>query len=103
MRRVNLQVDRTPVDSLVASSNSSSLRLNLPTNLGKVVEPSVGLVKELSEFYRLWRRSITGRLGRRFGFVFIAGDVDQLKNERTTSDNSGTARKEIPSDDVLEY
>lgn len=32
-----------------------------------------------------------------------ARDVDELKNERTTSDNSSTSGQEVSSDYVLQY
>lgn len=100
MRGVDLQVDGTPVDSLVTSRDPCRLGFDLTADLSEVVEAAVGLVEELSEFW-LFRSRLSGLL---IAFdLTTAGYIDQLKDERTTGDNAGATRQEIPSDDILEH
>lgn len=49
MGRVNLEVDGTPIDSLVTAGNPSSFGLNLSADLRKVIKPPSKLMKELSK------------------------------------------------------
>ena len=104
MWRVDLQVDGLSIDALVVSRDACRLILNLPFDVGKVVESSTGDMMKLCPF------PLSGHARRRMknvhlvigGFaVPLGGDVDQLKDERPSSDDATTAWQEIPSDDIL--
>jgi hypothetical protein len=105
MRRVDLQVDGLTVDALVVSSNSGRLVLNLPLDLTEIVEATTGNVVELSPFV------LTSNRGRgvwhvyliALGSVGITGDVDELQNQRTTSDDAASSWKKVATNDVLQY
>jgi len=105
MRRVDLEVDGLTVDALVVSSNSGRLVLNLPLDLTKVVEATTRDVIELSPFV------LTSDRGRgvwhvdliALGSVGIAGDVDELQNERTTSYDAASSWEKVATDNVLQY
>lgn len=90
MWRVNLQVNGLPVDSLIVARNTSRLGLNFAADLIKVVESLAGKMQELAELGLLCNclRGMRSRLG---GSISTRRDIDELQNQRTTSDNSGTA------------
>lgn len=48
MRRVDFEVNGLSVDALVAASNPGGFIFNLSLDIGKVIEPPVGDVMELS-------------------------------------------------------
>jgi len=106
MRRVYLQVDRLSIDALVVSCYPGSLCLDLPFYLGKVIKSPPGYMMELSPFLlssytsgSMWDVDfIIGGL-----VVSLAGKIYELKNERSSSDDAASSRKEISADDVLEY
>jgi hypothetical protein len=50
MGRVYFEVYGLSVDALVVTCNPGGFILNLPLNLGEVVEPPAGNMKELSPF-----------------------------------------------------
>lgn len=92
MRRVDLEVDRLSVDTLVVAGNSGCLVLNFALDIAKIVEPPVGDVVELCP---LGTASSTGgsiRIACRVGSVLIFGNVDELKDQGATSADAGSAR-----------
>ena len=95
---VDLEVDGASVDSLVAASNPRRLGLDFPANVGKVKEAPVGLMEEFSKLGGLGR----GRRFGRFRIVIVGGDVDELEDQRTTSDDARATGQEVPSDDILQ-
>lgn len=105
MRRVDLEIDGLAVDTLVVASNSSRLVLNLPLDLTEVIEATTGDVVELSPFI------LTSNRGRgvwhvdliALGSVGVAGDVDELQDERTTSDDAASPWKKVAADNVFQY
>lgn len=103
MRGVDLEVNGAPIDSLVAASNPRGFGLNLPTNLGEVIKSPSKLMQELSELL-LRRFSIRTRpIGVVLVIFRVRGNVNQLQDKRTASNDSRTAWKEVASDNVLEY
>jgi hypothetical protein len=95
MRRVNLQVDGLPVDALVVSCYPRCLRFDFTFDLGEVVEPPPGYMMELSPFllacYTCWcmwdMYFVAG------GFVVaVAGEVDELENERSPCYDAASPR-----------
>jgi len=86
MGRVDFQVDRSPVDALIVTSNPRCFCLDFPLDFIEIIVPLVTLMQKLSKL-RLFRVVLLP--GVRFRtFPFIVGDIDELKNERTTSDNA---------------
>lgn len=86
MRRVDLQVNRSPVDALVVTRDSRRLRLDLPPNLVKVVVSAPRLMQELSKLWVLgnsfWgvRLDAVGPILRRY--------VDKLEDQWATSNDA---------------
>lgn len=103
IRRVDLKVDRLAIDAFVVSSYPRGLVLDLPLDIAKIVEASVGYVMELSPL------APTGRAGIPVGNMnsvkldFILGDVDELKDQGSSSDDTTAAGQEISADDVLQH
>ena len=105
MRRVDLEVDGLTVNTLVVSSDSGRLVLNLSLDLAKIVEATTGNVVELSPLvltsnrgWGVWHVDLIA-----LGSVGIAGDVDELQNQRTTSDDAASSWKKVATNDVLQY
>ena len=83
MWRVDLQVDGLSIDALIVPCDACRLVLNLPFDVGEVVEPSTRDVMKLCPL------SLSGHARRRMrhvhlvigGFVVpFGGYVDQLKD-----------------------
>lgn len=105
MGRVDLQVDGLTVDTLVVSSNSGRLVLNLPLDLTKIVEAAAGDVIELSPFVlasdrgrSVWHVNLIA-----FGSVGIAGNVDELQDKRSTSDDAASSWEKVATNNVFQY
>jgi hypothetical protein len=105
VRRVDLQVDRLPVDALVVSCYPRGLVLDLALDVGEVVEPLAGNVEKLSPFllasYACWCVGYMNFIV--VVFVAFAREVDELEDERPACDDTAATRKEVLADDVLEY
>lgn len=105
MRRVDLQVDRLPVDALVVSCYPRGFVLDLALDVGEVVEPLAGNVEKLSPFllasYACWCVGYMNFIV--VVFVAFAREVDELEDERPACDDTAATRKEVLADDVLEY
>lgn len=88
MWRVDLQIYGLPVNSLVVSCDSGRFIFNLPLHILKFREPSVGQVMELCPF------GLRGHCVCCMGFpgLVIAGNIDELKNQRSSSDDTATSR-----------
>jgi hypothetical protein len=104
VRRVDLQVDRLPIDALVASCYPRGFVLDLALDLGEVVEPLTGDVEKLSPF--LLASYTCGRVWYMYlivvVFVAFAREVDELEDERPACDNTAATGKKVFADDVLE-
>lgn len=104
MGRVDLQIDGLTVDTLVVSSNSGRLVLNLSLDLTEIVEATARDVVELSPFilasdrgWSVWHVDLIA-----FGSVGIAGDIDELQDERSTSDDAASSWKKVATNDVFQ-
>lgn len=101
VRRINLEVNGLPVDALVATSDSSRLILNFSLDIGEIGEATVWDMVELGPF-----RS-TGGSGGPVGIkswirsIIILWNIDELKNQRPTSDDAASSRKKVPADYVF--
>jgi hypothetical protein len=106
MGRVDFEVDWLAVDALVVASNSRCLGFDFAFNLGEVVEPPPGNVQKLSP---LLLTCYTGWGVGDMDFVILVGvvaltrDVDELENERSSSNDAAASGKKVPADDVLDY
>ena len=106
MRRVDLEVDGLPVDALVVSCYPRRLALNLLSDLIKVVELAPWDVEELAPFLLpcyarrcVWDVHFIVLVG-----VFsVAGEVDELENERPPGDDATASGKKVSANDVLEH
>jgi hypothetical protein len=101
MRREDLEVDRLTVDALVATGNTGGLVLYLALYVAKVCESSVWDMMELCPLIPeslVWV-SIAGT-DRLFGIGL--GDVDQLQDQRSSSDDAATAGQKISTDDIFQ-
>lgn len=103
--RVDFQVNGLPVDALVVSCYPRSLVLDLALDVGKVVEALAGNVEELSPL--LLAGNARGRVGNVDFIVVVvvalAGQVDELENERSAGDDAAATGQEILADNVLEH
>jgi hypothetical protein len=106
MRRVDLQVDWLAVDTFVVASNSRCFGFNLALNLGEVVEPPP---RNVEEFSPLLLTCYTGWGVRNMDFIVLVGvvalarDVDELEDERSSSNDAAASGEKVPADDVLDY
>lgn len=95
------EVDRLAIDALVAPRDSCCLVLDLPLDIAKIVESPVGDMMELSPLIR-------GGLGWipvahvRGIFGLVAGNIDELQNKGSPSNDAATTGEEISADDVFE-
>jgi len=106
MRREDLQVDGLPVYALVITCNACSLCLDLPLHFSKVVPFSARHMMELGPFPL--RRDTGWRMGDLYlvvggPAVTLAGDVDELEDERSPCNNAAASGQKISSDNVLEH
>lgn len=104
MWRVNLEVNGLSVDALVISSYPRCLVLNLPLDLAKILEPPAGQVVELRPFVlcsNACRRVWCVDLIVIWLVSALAGDVDELQNQRSSSDNAASSREKVLSNDVF--
>jgi hypothetical protein len=105
MGRVDLQIDGLTVDTLVISSDSGRLVLNLPLDLAKIVEATARDMVELSPLIlasdrgrSVWHVNLIA-----FGSVGVAGDVDELQDQRSTSDDAAASWKKVATNNVLQH
>jgi hypothetical protein len=97
-----LEVNGLAIDAFVAPCDARGLVLDLALDIAKVVEPPVGDVMKLGPL-------IQGGLGRvpvaGLGVIsgVLAGNVDQLQNEGSSSNDAAATGEEVSADDVLEY
>lgn len=106
MRRVDFQVNGLSVDTLVGTSNSRRLILDFSLDIYKIGESSIGDVVELGPFSaaRSSRRAVGVVVGLVVGLGagLVVYDVDELKNQRSSSHNATASRQKVAADDVLE-
>lgn len=102
MRRVNLEIDGLPVDTLVAASDSSRFILNFSLDIGKVSEATVWNMVVLGPFGST--SSSGGPVGIKggIGCLVIVGDVDELKNQGPTGDDAASSGKEVSAHYVFQ-
>jgi hypothetical protein len=106
VRRVDLEVDGLSVDALVVSCDSGRLVLDLAPDLGEVVVSPPGDVEELSPF--LLSGDARGGVGNVDLIVFVgvfalAGQVDELQDERASGHDAVASGEKVSADDVLEH
>jgi hypothetical protein len=106
MRRIYLEVDRLPVDALVAPCYARSFGFDFPFDLGEVIPSSSWNMVKLCPFL------LTGNAGWSVRHVYFvgggfvvpfAGDVDELQNQWPPCDYATPPGEEVSADDVLEY
>lgn len=103
MGRVNFEVNGLACDALVIAGNTGGLVLDLAFDIAKVGEASVGNVVELCPLAGSRNVGVPLRgMCRGGGLGLLVGNVDKLKNQRSTSDNATATRQKISTDDVLE-
>lgn len=106
VRRVDLEVDGLAVDALVVACYSGCLGLDLAPDVVEVEEPSARDVKKLSPLLGTMSsgRCVTHVYLVIVVFVFaLAGEVDELEDERPSSDDAAATGKKVPADNVLEH
>ena len=105
MRRVDLQVDRLPIDAFVVTSNPSSFRLNLPLDLLEIKKSPTHHMVEFRPFllssntcWGMWDMDLA-----RAGLVVpFAWDVYELQYQGSPCDDAATAREKVSSNNVFE-
>ena len=102
MRRVDLEVNRLSVDTLVGASNSRCLILDFSLDITKICEPPAGDMVELCPlgFPCSCRGSI--RVAHGIGGILVFGNIDQLKNQWTSSNDATASGKEVAPDNIFE-
>jgi hypothetical protein len=106
MRRVDLQVNGLPIDALVVPCYPSCLRLNLPSDLLKIVISSPGDVVKLGPLLLSFDASRCVRdmnLVVAWLVVAIARKVDELENERPPRYDAAASWQEVSTNNVLQY
>ena len=98
MRRVDLEVYRLSVDTLIIPRYPSRFILNLALNILEFCEPSI---RDMMELCPLWLYC-DARCGIRFRAIVIGWDIDELQNQRSSSNNTASTREEISPNDVFE-
>lgn len=91
--RIDLEVDGLPVDALVATRDPTGFVFNLPFDFLKVVPSSARNVVELCPLvlscYAGWSMRYMDFVI--FWPVLVAGDVDELENQRSSCDNAASS------------
>jgi hypothetical protein len=104
MGRVDLQVDWLSVDPFIVSCYSCSLRFDFTLDLGEVIESAPGDMMELAPFllprYARWCVGDVNFVAI-WLVVAVAGQVDELQDERPASDDAAPSGEEVSTDDVL--
>jgi hypothetical protein len=103
--RVDLEVDGLSIDALVASCYPRRLVLNLTLDLREVVELPSWDVMEFRPFALaldagggMWDMYLVA-----FWLVFpLAGDINELEDERSSSDDAAASGEKVSAYDVLE-
>lgn len=105
MWRVDLEVDRLPVDAFVVSCYPRGFVLDFAFNLGEVVEPPPGNVQKLSPFLLasyarggMWNVNLIVIV-----FIALAGKVDELKDKRPTCYDAAASGEKVSADNILEH
>jgi hypothetical protein len=88
MRRVDLEVNRLPVDSLVVSSNPSRLILDFPLDILELCKPSIWQMMKLCPC-SMWF------------LLIVAWDIDELQNKRSSRYDAAATGQEVSTDDVF--
>lgn len=90
-------------DALVVTGDTSGLVLDLAFDIAEVGEAAVGDMVELGPFTgsRGGVVPLGGVVGGG-GFSVLVRDVDELEDQRSTSDNATASRQKISTDNVLE-
>lgn len=96
MRRVDLEVDRLPVDSLVVSSNPSRLILDFPLDILELSKPSIWQVMKLCPFWLCSYCSCS-----MWFLLIVAWDIDELQNKRSSRYDAAATRQEVSTNDVF--
>lgn len=103
MGRVDFEIDGLARDALVVTSDTSGFVLDLTLDIAKVGEAAVGNMIELCPFAGSRGRVIPLRsVGGGGGFGVLVRDIDELEDQRSTSDNATASRQEISTNNVLE-
>lgn len=105
MRRVDLEIDRLPIDAFVASSNARSLCLNFSPHVVEVIPFPTRNMIELCPFllssnasWSMWNMNFV--VSR--AVVSVARYVDELENQGASGNNATSSRQKISAYDVLE-
>lgn len=105
MRRVHLQVDWLPVNALVVSCYPGGLGFDFAPDFCKIIKPLSRNVQELSPLllpcYAGWCVRYVNLIVF-VGILALAGEIDQLENERPPCYDAAASGEEVPADDVLE-
>jgi hypothetical protein len=102
MRRVNLEVDRLPIDAFIAASYARRLCLDFAFYFLKVVPSPTRNMMELGPF--LLRRNAR-RCVWNLGFsllVIVAWNIDELKDEWPSSHDAAASWQKISTNNILE-
>jgi len=97
VRRVDFEIYWLPVDTLVVTSYSCRLVLDFPLDILELREPSIRDVVKFCPFWLCCYGCCCVRLWR----IVIGWNVDELKNERSSSDDAATTGQEVPADYVF--
>lgn len=98
MRRIDFEIYRLPIDALIIACYSRRLVFNFPLDVLEFRKPSIRYVVELGPF---WLCSYRSRCVSFWGIIF-GGDVDELENERSSSNDATATRQKVSTDDVFE-
>ena len=98
MWRIDFEIYRLPIDALIIACYSRCLVFNFSLDVLKFRKPSIWYVVELSPF---WLCSYRGRCVSFWGII-VSGDVDELEDERPSSNDTTAPGKEISANYIFE-
>jgi hypothetical protein len=98
MWRIDFEIYRLPIDALIIACYSGRLVFNFPLDVLEFRKPSIRYVMELGPF---WLCSYRGRCVSFWGII-VGGDVDELENERSSSNDATATRQKVSTNDVFE-
>ena len=92
MRGVDLEVNGLSVNTLIVTSDSRCLGLDLALHVAKVVEPPVGDMVKLCPLGSASSARGPIRIALGIGSAFIFGDIDELEDQGPTSADATSSR-----------
>ncbi len=98
MWRIDFEIYRLPIDALIIACYSRRLIFNFPLDVLEFRKSSIWYVVKLGPFW------LCGYRGGCVGFwgIIVGGDIDELENERSSSNDATATRQKVSANDIFE-